>query len=135
MIFFADTWFWIALLNPNDDYHKQATIFLKTMQPTSYIVTVDEVLVELLTYFASRGFSARQQATQFVEELFDSSVEVVPQTRDSLCKGIELYKKRPDKKYSLTDCISMQTMKAMDIHEVLTHDHHFTQEGFKRLLN
>jgi len=41
-----------------------------------------------------------------------------------------LYEQRPDKEYSLTDCISMQVMKAMGITEVLTHDRHFVQEGF-----
>ncbi len=35
-----------------------------------------------------------------------------------------------DKGYSLTDCISMQTMKSFSITEVLTHDKHFAQEGF-----
>ena len=36
--------------------------------------------------------------------------------------------------YSLTDCISMETMRAEGIREILTHDNHFTQEGFTILL-
>ncbi len=36
------------------------------------------------------------------------------------------YKARPDKGYSLTDCISMNLMRERDITEILTHDHHFT---------
>jgi G:T-mismatch repair DNA endonuclease (very short patch repair protein) len=43
-------------------------------------------------------------------------------------------KARPDKGYSLTDCISMETMRAEGIREILTHDNHSTQEGFAILL-
>ena len=44
------------------------------------------------------------------------------------------HKSRPDKAYSLTDCISMETMRHEGISEILTHDAHFTQEGFTILL-
>ena len=45
-----------------------------------------------------------------------------------------LYQARPDKQYSLTDCISMQAMRTEGLTEILTHDGHFTQEGFTILL-
>ena len=48
--------------------------------------------------------------------------------------GLTLYETRPDKGYSLTDCISMTTMRQESITEVLTHDDHFTREGFGKLL-
>jgi predicted nucleic acid-binding protein len=57
-------------------------------------------------------------------------VQVVPQNRERFIAALDLYEQRPDKEYSLTDCISMQVMKAMGITEVLTHDRHFVQEGF-----
>ncbi len=41
--------------------------------------------------------------------------------------------KRPDKGYSLIDCISMQTMRKEGLIEVLTNDRHFEQEGFRAL--
>jgi predicted nucleic acid-binding protein len=44
-----------------------------------------------------------------------------------------LYGARPDKGYSLTDCISMQTMRKEGLTEVLTNDRHFEQEGFRAL--
>jgi predicted nucleic acid-binding protein len=44
------------------------------------------------------------------------------------------YTKRPDKGYSLTDCISMLIMRQHGINEALTSDDHFTQEGFTKLL-
>jgi predicted nucleic acid-binding protein len=52
------------------------------------------------------------------------------QTHQSFLNGVRLYENRPDKGYSLTDCISMNTMRDMGITEALTHDQHFAQEGF-----
>jgi predicted nucleic acid-binding protein len=58
------------------------------------------------------------------------AVQVIPQDHESFVAGLNLYEKRLDKGYSLTDCISMNTMNQLEIIEVLTHDQHFTQEGF-----
>ena len=49
-------------------------------------------------------------------------------------KGLDFYASRADKAYSLVDCISMDTMRQMGLAEVLTNDHHFTQEGFTILI-
>jgi predicted nucleic acid-binding protein len=57
-----------------------------------------------------------------------------PTTGQSFLSGLALYEARPDKEYSLTDCISMNAMRAAGITEVLTDDDHFTQEGFTKLL-
>ena len=40
-------------------------------------------------------------------------------------KGIALYENRPDKEWSLTDCISFIAMEEMGIDDALTGDHHF----------
>jgi uncharacterized protein len=45
-----------------------------------------------------------------------------------------LYHSRPDKRWSLTDCISFTVMKEEGIAEALTGDHHFEQAGFHALL-
>jgi predicted nucleic acid-binding protein len=54
----------------------------------------------------------------------------MPQSRSSLLDALTLYEARPDKEYSLTDCIAMQVMRREGLTDVLTNDHHFTQEGF-----
>jgi uncharacterized protein len=66
--------------------------------------------------------------------LIDRSIVIVPQSQNSFRAGFTLYRNRPDKQYSLTDCISMETMRQQGITEILTHDVHFTQEGFVILL-
>jgi predicted nucleic acid-binding protein len=49
-------------------------------------------------------------------------------------KAIELYSQRPDKEWSLTDCVSFITMQEHGLAEALTGDHHFEQAGFVALL-
>jgi hypothetical protein len=65
--------------------------------------------------------------------LADENVRVIPQTRRSFLEGFALYEAHPDKGYSLTDCISMQTMRHSGFTDVLTNDRHFEQEGFRAL--
>lgn len=61
-------------------------------------------------------------------------MKVVPQSRQSFLAGLKLYRDRPDKGYSLTDRISMETMRREGLTDVLTNDRHFEQEGFRALL-
>ena len=127
---FADSFYWIASTHPADNWHQGVRAFTATLKQVQ-IVTTDEVLVEVLTFFSIRGSQMRQQAVQLVRRAtIDSKIQIVPQTRESFLTGVALYDARPDKEYSLTDCISMNTMHELEITEVLTHDRHFTQEGF-----
>jgi predicted nucleic acid-binding protein len=60
-------------------------------------------------------------------------VRVIAQSWESFLAGLDLYAARPDKGYSLTDCISMDAMRLEGLTEVLTNDRHFEQEGFRAL--
>jgi predicted nucleic acid-binding protein len=129
---FADTFYWIALTNPRDSFHHRVLEFSRSLRPQS-IVTTDEVLTELLT-FSSADQQLRLEASLVVNDvLADDNVRVIPQTRQSFLAGFALYQARPDKGYSLTDCISMQTMRHSGLTDVLTNDRHFEQEGFRAL--
>jgi predicted nucleic acid-binding protein len=61
------------------------------------------------------------------------TVRIVSQSMASFQAGLMLYQSRPDKSYSLVDCISMQTMREEGLTEILTNDRHFEQEGFRAL--
>ena len=77
----------------------------------------------------------RRQAVENVRAiLLNQNVEIISCTHETVLAAIDLYERRPDKGYSLTDCISMISMKSLGLDEVLTHDDHFWQEGFNILL-
>lgn len=131
---FADTYYWIALLNDKDQGHAAAQAISQTLQQ-NIIVTTQEVLSEVLTHFSGFGPFMRLSAAAFVRTIMsDPMIEVHPQTDQSFVRGLSLYETRPDKEYSLADCISMEVMRQEGIREILTHDNHFTQEGFAILL-
>ncbi|MGA3075407.1 MAG: hypothetical protein ABSG56_17090 [Bryobacteraceae bacterium] len=72
----------------------------------SRIVTTDEVLTEYLTFFSTAPESLRREAAEGVEEILASSViRVIPQSRESFLADLQLYRARPDKGYSLVDCL------------------------------
>lgn len=131
---FADTAYWIALTNPLDQHH-EAAVQASTSIGRARLLTTDTVLIEYLNAFADRGRTLRQAAVAAVETIVaNPSVRVLAQNRGTFRKGFTLYKARPDKGYSLTDCISMTVMKARRISGVLTTDRHFEQERFILLM-
>lgn len=131
---FADTFYWIALLNPADKSHQDARTISQT-RPEYSVVTTEAILIEMLNYFSASGERMRQASGTLCDQIFAHRHTIVlPQTRDAFNLGFELYKARPDKGYSLTDCISMVEMRKRNILDVLTHDRHFAQEGFNLLL-
>jgi hypothetical protein len=48
--------------------------------------------------------------------------------------ALDLYARRPDKGWSLTDCTSFVVMQRDGLTDALTGDHHFAQAGFVPLL-
>jgi uncharacterized protein len=131
---FADTFYWISFCNQHDRWHKRVRDVLKAIEPVQ-LVTTEEVLTEVLTFYAGAGSYFRQRSAGLIRGILVSeSIDVMPQTHESFMAGLSLYEQRLDKGYSITDCISMVVMRHLDITEVLTHDKHFTQEGFFALL-
>ncbi len=127
---FADTFYWVALINPSDDWYQPVLSFSQSLGQIP-IVTTEEVLTEVLAFYAKSNQRMRMRTISFVERILNhADIQVVQQSHTSFCHGFELYRDRPDKGYSLTDCISMNTMRDRGITEALTHDQHFAQEGF-----
>ncbi len=131
---FADTGYWIALLNPHDELHARALALAQSCSDDQ-IVTTEMVLTELLNGFSDRGPRLRAAASKAVTALRGSpKVTVVPQTSEQFQRALTRYEDRLDKDWSLTDCASFVTMEAEGIGAALTHDQHFAQAGFRALL-
>lgn len=128
---FADSLYWIAVSNPRDQWHAAAMKASHAIRGAE-IVTTQEVLSEFLTALRYTP-KLRSIAARRVSQIYATSV-VLPQSDRSFQAGLALYQTRPDKKYSHIDCISMETMRQEGITDSLTHDDHFTQEGFTKLL-
>ena len=131
---FADTFYWVAVTDRSDRWHSRAIDAGRRLASVP-LVTTESVPIEFVNFFSSHGAVLRWVAVGIVHDvLCNANVEVVPQTLGSIVAGMALFAGRPDKQYSLTDRISMQVMREMGIFEVLTHDQHFTQEGFTVLM-
>ena len=126
--FFADTWFFIALLDRADGHHRRASRLASTIPPRN-LVTHDGVLTEMLATFAEDGARARQTAVDAVGRTLRASV-VIPADRELFMAALNRYAARPDKEWSHVDCMSMVLMEHQGIRHVLTNDHHFAQAGF-----
>ena len=131
---FADTGYWIALLNPRDDLHQKASATSRDYSPNQ-IVTSEMVLTEFLNSFSDYGPRLRQAAAKAVASLRDTSqIAIVPQTSQLFEEALKRYRDMPDKSWSLTDCASFIVMDKERITAALTHDRHFVQAGFQALL-
>jgi hypothetical protein len=97
------------------------------------ILTTDFVVVELGNFFSDS--LDRKCFISLLNDLrTDRWTTVLPASRDLLERGVKLFSQRPDKDWSLTDCISFVVMQDHSIQEALTTDHHFEQAGFLPLL-
>jgi predicted nucleic acid-binding protein len=128
---FADTFYYIALLSRSDRRHNQALALTDGYE--GRMVTTTAVLTELGDGFADTD--GRDLFVNLVADLTnDPDVEVVAVDFPRFQQGMELFADRPDKDWSLTDCISFVVMQERGITEALTGDHHFEQAGFTALL-
>jgi predicted nucleic acid-binding protein len=132
---FADASYWIALNNTRDGLHEKAMSAGPRLGLEFRITTSQMVLVETLNSLSSLGPHGRLKAARNIQEIFyDSDVEVVPQTSALFHQALALYRARPDKAWSLTDCASFLIMDERQIAEALTYDQHFEQRGYRALL-
>jgi hypothetical protein len=128
---FADSYYYLALLNRDDDDHQRAVELARAMfAPT---VTTCWVLTEVGDAMAGKG--QRKNFVAFIDRLRTvPTVRIIQPTSKLFDMGLELFAQRPDKDWSLTDCISFVVMQNEELDEALTADHHFVQAGFKMLM-
>jgi uncharacterized protein len=128
---FVDTSFYIAVINRKDRWHSLANEYLD--QYDELLLTSDFVLVEVGNWISHSG--ERNLFNSLVSDIeSDRNTTVIGASHDWFKSGLSLYARRPDKDWSLTDCISIEIMNRHGLREALTTDHHFEQSGFEVLL-
>ena len=131
---FADTFYWVAVLDRRDSYHVGAVAASARLTEVR-IFTSEMIFVEVLAMFAGKGAELRAAALGMVDRAIKNpNVTVVPQTSERFHDALALYRERSDKAWSLTDCASFRIMHEHNIAEALTADRHFKQAGFTCLL-
>lgn len=128
---FADTFYFLALLNERDGAHQRALVASRT--PGLSLVTTEFVLVELADALCKPLHRSEVLVLWSVVEQ-DPAFTLVRADAGLLRRGRALYLERPDKEWPLTDCTSFVVMTELGVTEALTADRHFEQAGFKTLL-
>ncbi len=107
---FADAVYWVAIANRKDQWYAKVITVMRSLGRVTF-VTTEEVLDEFLAHYSGHGPVLRNLAAATVEKATANPLVIVrPQSHQSFLDGLALYKARPDKEYSLTDCISMEAM-------------------------
>jgi predicted nucleic acid-binding protein len=128
---FADSFFFLALLSERDRAHQRAVQIADHLD--SGLVTTEWVLAEVADALSSPPVRSKCLALfEFLKS--HPLVTIVQASHDHFERGLELYASRSDKDWPLTDCVSFVAMRELGLTEVLTGDRHFEQAGFQILL-
>lgn len=94
---FADTLYWIALINSRDQWHERAVAIQITLSDAK-LVTTDSVLMEVANFFAEHGALMRHKVGLTIRAILDDGqVEVVSGTRQTFLNGLTITSRAPTK--------------------------------------
>lgn len=127
---FADTFYFLALLNRRDAFHQRAVVASRS--PGLKVITTEFVLLELADALCQPAQREEVTAIFRVVET-QPAFQLTRITTELFERGKQLYQNRPDKDWPLTDCISFLVMQDENVQEALTADRHFEQAGFRAL--
>lgn len=127
---FVDTSGWFALAARHDRDHPKALKFFQGSR--SPLLTTDYIVDETVTLFQARlNHSA---AIRFLDSIQASTrLSLIFLTRKNVEAAIKLFRERPDKGWSLTDCTSFTIMERMRINTAFAFDDDFKQAGFNNV--
>ncbi len=131
---FADTGYWVAIIDENDDLHLKAVSVSRTLGAVT-LVTHELVLVEVLNHFSGYGPTYRRKAVENIERIRQNPrTLVVAMDTERFTQSLLRYSRFYDKQWGLTDCYSFTLMDDMGMTDALAYDHHFQQAGYRALL-
>ena len=131
---FADTSYFIALLDRRDTLHRVARRVAAEIEQRA-IVTTEFVLTEWLNAFSRPGPRSRDAVIDAYRAVVEApQIEVIGYSSSLFRSAVTRFAARRDKAWSVTDCASFLVMERQGIRDALTHDLHFEQAGFRALL-
>ncbi|MDY6783922.1 MAG: hypothetical protein SW833_15490 [Cyanobacteriota bacterium] len=93
---FVDTFYWVALINPGDTWYNRVISISQSLGQFK-IVTTEEVLTEVLTFYSGSGARMRQRTITLIDNILqDDTIQVIEQNHDSFLAGFSLYRSRLD---------------------------------------
>ena len=132
--YFADTSFWMALSRKRDQSNRHAVAWNQfVIRTRSSIVTTEAVLLGVAERPLRREHS-RRCSGGLPPRPCGRRIEVVPFQPELIDSAVQLYRTRPDKNWSLTDCLSIVVMERRHLTDALTTDGHLEQAGLKVML-
>jgi len=127
----VDSGFLLALAQPADALHARAVNWARHL--SGPLLVTEHVLCE--TVNSPSKLVDRPRAHRIVEMISgEAGYTLVYASPTLLAAGLRLHHDRPDKEWSLTDCVSFHVMRERGITRALAHDIHFEQAGFDALL-
>ena len=132
---FVDTMGWFSLLDTRDEWHADAKALMQTLkQSRTPLMTTDYVIDETATLLKMR------RASRAIHGLFTTleTSRALTLTRidaERFQASRDYYLKNLDHDYSFTDVTSFIVMRELQITDAFTHDDHFTEAGFVRMLS
>lgn len=131
---FLDTAFAVALSSPTNQYYERANELADELElEETTLITTRAVIFEIGNAMAKQRH--RKDAITLLKSIKeDELIEVIPISEELYARAEKLFCDRPDKQWSLTDCVSFIIMNDLGLTEALTPDEHFKQAGFRILM-
>ena len=127
---FVDTSGWYDLLFSGSPNHIEILNLMR--QPEGQFVTSTYVLDELVALILARsGHATAARAGAHIRAAAMVRLEHPDAAEEH--RAWSLFLDRPDRRYTLTDCLSFVMMRRLGIDTAVATDQHFRQEGFKTL--
>jgi predicted nucleic acid-binding protein len=128
---FVDSGFLIALAKPRDALHRRAKAWTASINES--VLLTEYVLCEIVDALSPP--LDRPKAHSLISEFAaNPDSRLIGANSELFHAGLKLHSERPDKEWSLTDCISFQVMREWGLRQALAYDERFEQTGFEALL-
>jgi len=114
-IVFVDSLYWIALINPKDQWYS-VTVEAKKRYGSAKFVTTEAVLIEVLNYFSTYGARFRFISSQVTRAILDDpDIEVLPIHSSLFLSGLNLDEQTLDKGYSMVALVKRVLISFFEI--------------------